>query len=114
MVLARKDMHLLKGHGTYEMAAAGREFVLLRLCAAAMLVRSNTTDTVIPIATRELAGVIVLAEAFCFGGFTPVQSSCLPFRISADDKPLIFDNRRGKRNLVLTSLRLRLTCPSPP
>ena len=52
--------------------AAGWGLVLLRLCAAGMLVRNSTTDTIVPTATWEIAGVIILAGAFCLGAFTPV------------------------------------------
>src|SRR5215467_954434 len=52
--------------------AAGWGLVLLRLCAAGMLVRNSVTNTTVPIATWEIAGVIMLAGAFCLGAFTPV------------------------------------------
>ena len=52
--------------------AAGWGLVFLRLCAAGMLVRNSATDTIVPIATWEIAGVIILAGAFCLGAFTPV------------------------------------------
>ena len=51
---------------------AGWGLVLLRLCAAGMLVRNSTVDTIVPIATWEIVGVTILAGALCLGAFTPV------------------------------------------
>jgi len=49
--------------------AAGWGLVLLRLCAAGMLVRNSTTDAIV--VAWEIAGVIILAGALCLGAFTP-------------------------------------------
>ena len=55
--------------------AAGWGLLLLRLCAAGMLIRNVILDaTVSP--TWEIAGVVLLAGAFLLGVFTPV-TCCL-------------------------------------
>jgi len=53
-------------------AAAGWGLLLLRACAAGMLLRNSTADPTIPIASWAIAGIIILAGAFCLGAFTPV------------------------------------------
>ena len=53
--------------------AAGWGLVLLRLCAAGMLVRNSIVDATVPIPTWLIAGIIVLVIAFCFGAFTPLS-----------------------------------------
>ena len=55
--------------------AAGWGLLLLRVCAAGMLVRNSTADATLSIATWEIAGVSVLAGGFCLGAFTPVICS---------------------------------------
>ena len=55
--------------------AAGWGLLLLRVCAAGMLVRNCTADATASIATWEIAGVSVLAGGFCFGAFTPLGCS---------------------------------------
>jgi hypothetical protein len=52
--------------------AAGWGLLLLRACAAGMLVRNSTADTTLSLGTWEIAGVSVLAAGFCLGAFTPV------------------------------------------
>jgi uncharacterized membrane protein YphA (DoxX/SURF4 family) len=56
--------------------AAGWGLVLLRVCAAGMLVRNSIVDPPVPIPTWQIAGVIILVTAFCLGVFTPV-SCCI-------------------------------------
>lgn len=53
--------------------AAGWGLLLLRVCAAAMLIRNITADATVPIPIWEIATVIILAGAFCLGAFTPVS-----------------------------------------
>jgi len=53
-------------------AAAGWGLLLLRACAAGMLLRNSTADPTISIAPWAIAGIIILAGAFCLGAFTPV------------------------------------------
>ena len=55
--------------------AAGWGLLLLRVCAAGMLVRNSTADAGASIATWEVVGVSVLAGAFCLGAYTPVICS---------------------------------------
>jgi ABC-type multidrug transport system permease subunit len=55
--------------------AAGFGLVLLRVCAAGTLVRNITADATVSITTWEIAGVIILAGAFCLGAFTPAICS---------------------------------------
>jgi len=55
--------------------AAGWGLLLLRVCAAGMLVRNSTADAAVSIATWEIAGIIILTGAFCLGAFTPVACS---------------------------------------
>ena len=52
--------------------AAGCGLLILRVCAAGMLVRNSIFDAAVPIPTWQIAGVIILVIAFCFGVFTPV------------------------------------------
>jgi|SRR5215469_4798779 len=52
--------------------AAGSGLVLLRVCAAGMLVRNGTTHSTASIATWEISGICIVAGAFCLGAFTPV------------------------------------------
>ena len=52
--------------------AAGWGLVLLRLCAAGMLIWNSITGTIVQIAAWEIAGLITLAAAFSVGAFTPV------------------------------------------
>jgi len=56
--------------------AAGWGLLLLRLCAAGMLVHNSTFDVTVSIATWEITGIVILAGAFCLGAFTPV-TCCL-------------------------------------
>jgi len=53
--------------------AAGWGLLLLRVCAAGMLVRNSIVDATVPIPTWLMAGVIILVLAFCLGAFTPVS-----------------------------------------
>src|SRR5215469_3729229 len=57
----------------------GWALLLLRLCAAGMLLRNVISYPAVSIPTWEFAGFIVLAAALCFGLFTPVGCaiSCL-------------------------------------
>ena len=52
--------------------AAGCGLLLLRLCAAGMLIRNCILDATVSIPVWEIAGVVVLAGAFAVGAFTPV------------------------------------------
>jgi uncharacterized membrane protein YphA (DoxX/SURF4 family) len=60
-------------------AGPGWGLLLLRMCAAGMLLRSVISYPAISISTWELVGLIVLAAALCFGVFTPLAcaASCL-------------------------------------
>ena len=53
--------------------AAGCGLLILRVCAAGMLVRNSIADATVPIPTWQIAGVIILVIAFCLGAFTPVS-----------------------------------------
>lgn len=53
--------------------AAGWGLLILRLCAAAMLVRNSIIDPTTAIPAWEMAGVVLLVLAFCLGAFTPVS-----------------------------------------
>jgi len=55
--------------------AAGVGLLLLRLCAAGMLVRNSIAKAAVPIATWEITAVTILAGAFCLGAFTPATCS---------------------------------------
>jgi hypothetical protein len=52
--------------------AAGWGLLLLRLCAAGMLIRNCILDATVSIPMWEIAGVVVLAGALVLGAFTPV------------------------------------------
>jgi len=52
--------------------AAGYGLLLLRVCAAGMLIRYITAGATTSIATWEIVGVSILAGAFSLGAFTPV------------------------------------------
>ena|SRR5215470_6651266 len=52
--------------------AAGCGLVLLRVCAAGMLVRNSTGHMAASIATWGIIGLMIIAGAFCLGAFTPV------------------------------------------
>jgi len=54
--------------------AAGCGLLLLRVCAAGMLFRNGIVDDAVSVPTWEIAGVTLLATAFCVGVFTPVFS----------------------------------------
>lgn len=56
--------------------AAGWGLLLLRVCAAGMLVHNSTADGTVSIAMWKAAVVVLLAGAFCLGMFTPV-SCCI-------------------------------------
>lgn len=56
--------------------AAGSGLLLLRVCAAGMLVRNSTANATVSIGTWEISAVIILAGGFCLGVFTPV-TCCL-------------------------------------
>jgi hypothetical protein len=62
--------------------AAGCGLLLLRVCAAGMLVHSGTVDATVTIPIWELAGVIMIAGAFCVGAFTPV-ACCISVLLQA-------------------------------
>jgi len=53
--------------------AAGWGLLILRLCAAGMLVRNSVVDATVPIPTWLIAPIIVLVIALCLGAFTPVS-----------------------------------------
>jgi hypothetical protein len=53
--------------------AAGWGLLLLRFCAAGMLVRA--ADAPVSIHIWETAGLGILVGAFCFGAFTPLSCS---------------------------------------
>ena len=57
----------------------GWGLLLLRLCAAGILLRNVISYSVVSISAWELAGLIALATALCFGVFTPLACaiSCL-------------------------------------
>lgn len=52
--------------------AAGWGLLLLRFCAAGMLIRNCILDATVSIPVWEIAGVVVLAGVFVVGAFTPV------------------------------------------
>ena len=56
--------------------AAGSGLLLLRVCAAGMLIRNIKADATVSIPIWEIVAVILLAVAFCLGTFTPV-SCCI-------------------------------------
>ena len=53
--------------------AAGCGLLILRLCAAGMLLRNSIVDATGAVPAWETAGVILLVTAFCLGAFTPVS-----------------------------------------
>ena len=57
----------------------GSGLLLLRLCAVGMLLRNVLAYPAVSISAWELAGLIALAAAICFGVFTPLAcaTSCL-------------------------------------
>ena len=55
--------------------AAGWGLLLLRLCAAGMLIRNCILDATVPVPIWEIVGVVVLAGACVLGAFTPVVCS---------------------------------------
>jgi hypothetical protein len=52
--------------------AAGWGLLILRVCAAGMLVRNSIIDPTVPIPAWQIAVVITLVIAFCLGAFTPL------------------------------------------
>jgi hypothetical protein len=60
----------------FPVGAAGWGLVLLRLCAAGMLIRNCILDATASIPIWEIAGVVILAGAFFLGAFTPI-SCCI-------------------------------------
>jgi hypothetical protein len=52
--------------------AAGWGLLLLRGCAAGMLLRNSILDASASIPVWEIAAVSIVAAAFCLGMFTPV------------------------------------------
>jgi uncharacterized membrane protein YphA (DoxX/SURF4 family) len=53
--------------------AAGWGLLLLRLCAAGMLIRISTLNATVPMPTWEIAAVVTLVGAFSLGVFTPLS-----------------------------------------
>ena len=53
--------------------AAGWGLLLLRGCAAGMLIRNSILDATVSIPIWEIAAVSVLVTAFCLGLYTPVS-----------------------------------------
>jgi len=53
--------------------AAGWGLLLLRFCAAAMLVRNLSTELTSPLAIWEIIAASILAGVYCVGVFTPVN-----------------------------------------
>ena len=70
--------------------AAGWGLLLVRLCAAGMLVRNFSAEATTSTGSWEVAAVTILAGAFCFGAFTPVSCS-----ISALMQAFILVHTRG-------------------
>jgi hypothetical protein len=52
--------------------AAGWGLLLLRVCAAGMLVRNCILDATVSIPMWEVAGVVILAGAFVLGALIPI------------------------------------------
>lgn len=55
--------------------AAGWGLLLMRVCAAGMLVRNSTAGATASIGSWEIAGLGILVAGFCIGAFTPVGCS---------------------------------------
>ena len=53
--------------------AAGWGLLLLRLCAAGMLIRISTFYARVSTPIWEIAAVVILVGAFCLGLFTPIS-----------------------------------------
>jgi hypothetical protein len=53
--------------------SAGWGLLLVRVCAAGMLIRNCILDASVSTPTWEIAGVAILAGAFFLGVFTPVS-----------------------------------------
>ena len=53
--------------------AAGWGLLLLRGCAAGMLLRNSILDTTASIPVWEIAAVSIVVAAFCLGVYTPVS-----------------------------------------
>jgi len=53
--------------------AAGWGLLLLRGCAAGMLLRNSILDTTLSVPVWEIAAVSIVAAAFCLGVYTPVS-----------------------------------------
>jgi hypothetical protein len=53
--------------------AAGWGLLLLRGCAAGMLLRNSILDTTFSVPVWEIAAVSIVAAAFCLGVYTPVS-----------------------------------------
>jgi len=53
--------------------AAGWGLLLLRACAAGMLIRNSILDAAVSIPVWEIVAVTILAGAFYLGVFTPVS-----------------------------------------
>ena len=71
--------------------AAGSGLLLLRVCAAGMLIRNISVDATVSLPIWEIVAVIILAVALCLGAFTPV-SCCVSgvlqvFMVLRGDEP---------------------------
>jgi len=53
--------------------AAGWGLLLLRGCAAGMLLSNGILDTTVSIPVWEIAAVSIVAAAFCLGVYTPIS-----------------------------------------
>ena len=62
--------------------AAGWGLLLLRLCAAGMLIRISTLNATVPMPTWEIAAVAILVAAFCL--WTVYPDNLLRLRCVAD------------------------------
>ena len=56
----------------FPVGAAGYGLLILRLCAAGMLMRAAVPENAIIIPTWAFVGVIVVVLLLCLGAFTPV------------------------------------------
>lgn len=59
----------------FPVGGAGIGLLILRLCAAGMLLRNLMVKSTVDIPFWEAAGLIVLAISLCIGAFTPL--SCI-------------------------------------
>lgn len=82
----------------FPVGAAGYGLLILRLCAAGMLVRSAIPEARVLFSAWEIAGIVILTLLLCLGALTPlscvasgvVQIAIVCIQIDRDPSQVLF------------------------